>query len=75
MSLPPVLRVGYDCTHRGLATILITIVGAGAVITQGVTVHTVLILVVMMITSFIGTAIWTKVGSRIAVQQNAGSSL
>jgi hypothetical protein len=48
-----------------LATILVTIVGAGAVITGGWTVHTGLIIAAMTITSFLGTAFWTTIGRRI----------
>jgi hypothetical protein len=43
-----------------LATILVTLAGAGAVITHGWTTHTVLLLAAMTITSFLGTWFWTE---------------
>lgn len=48
-----------------LANVVCTVVGAGAVIKGGVTVHTSTVLGAMMLTSFVGTAYWTKLGRRI----------
>lgn len=48
-----------------IATVLVTFFGAGALIEHGLTAHTVLLLAAMMLTSFCGTALWTRVGRRI----------
>ena len=48
-----------------LAGIGVTVVGAGTVITDGVTWHSVLIVAVMVVTSFAGTIAWTRIGQRI----------
>ena len=48
-----------------LATILVTLAGAGEVITHGWNMYTMTVLAAMMITSFFGTLVWTKVGRRI----------
>lgn len=48
-----------------LAGIACTVVGAGAVITGGITVHTLTILGAMMVTSFFGTTLWTKLGHKL----------
>lgn len=48
-----------------LATILVTLAGAGAVILHGWTLHTILLLSVMTVTSFFGTWFWTRQASRL----------
>lgn len=48
-----------------LATILVTLAGVGAVILHGWTLHTIVLLAAMMLTSFLGTAAWTRVAQRI----------
>lgn len=48
-----------------MAGIACTVVGAGAVITGGLTVHTMIILGAMMVTSFFGTTLWTKLGQKL----------
>lgn len=48
-----------------LAGVICTVVGAGAVIKGGLTVHTVEVLGAMMFTSLVGTTYWTKLGRRI----------
>lgn len=48
-----------------LASILVTVAGAGAVIEDGVTGHTIALLAAMTTTSFFGTTLWTKLGQRI----------
>lgn len=48
-----------------LATILVTLAGAGAVIVHGWTLHTIAILAAMTITSLLGTAYWTRFCRRI----------
>lgn len=47
-----------------LAFVLVTLFGAGEIITHGWTWHTLEVLVVLMVTSFFGTIFWTKMGSR-----------
>lgn len=47
-----------------LATILVTIAGAGLVIQHGWTLHSIAVLAAMMITSFLGTALWTRLAAR-----------
>lgn len=47
-----------------LASILVTLAGAGVVIQHGWSGHTVLIISTMMLTSFLGTAFWTWVGDK-----------
>jgi len=48
-----------------IATVLVTLFGAGEVITHGWTWHTAAVLGVIAVTSFFGTIFWTRVGSRI----------
>jgi hypothetical protein len=48
-----------------LAIILVTLAGAGAVIVHGWTLRTGVILAAMMLTSFLGTAAWTRLARRI----------
>lgn len=48
-----------------LASILVVVTGAGAVIKYGWTGHTAVILAAMCVTSFLGTALWTRIGRRI----------
>jgi hypothetical protein len=48
-----------------LATILVTIAGAGVVIQHGWTWHAILVLGCMMLVSLVGTAAWTTLGRRI----------
>lgn len=47
-----------------LATIVVTIVGAGAVVLHGWTPHTGLLLAVMVATSVAGTYVWTKLAAK-----------
>ena len=47
-----------------LATVLVTLAGAGAVIVHGWTWHTAGILAAMMLTSFAGTICWTQLATR-----------
>lgn len=48
-----------------LAGIAVTVVGAGSVIQDGLTGHTVLLIAAMTITSFAGTLVWTKLANHI----------
>lgn len=48
-----------------LAQIAVTIFGAGAVITDGLTAHTITLLAAMTLTSFLGTLCYTKLANRL----------
>lgn len=48
-----------------IAVVLVTLFGAGEIITHGWTLHTAEVLVVIVVTSFFGTLFWTRIGSRI----------
>ena len=50
---------------RGLGGIFLTIFGAGEVIKHGWTTHTILVIVFITLTSFFGTALWTRLGQKI----------
>jgi hypothetical protein len=56
---------GFLDAAGDLAFVLVTLAGAGAVILHGWTAHTVLLLAAMMLTSLLGTAMWTRFGRRI----------
>lgn len=58
-SLAGAMDAGGD-----LANVICTIVGAGAVIQGGITVHTCIVLAAMMITSYLGTTYWTNFAAR-----------
>ena len=60
----PVLAGAMDALGD-LANVAVTVLGAGAVITDGLTAHTVLLLACICITSFLGTTGWTKLSQRI----------
>jgi len=47
------------------ARIACTVVGAGTVITDGITAHSVEVVLAMSIVSLVGTSYWTKIGDRI----------
>ena len=47
-----------------LANVGVTLYGAGLIIEHGWSAHTVSVLAVMMVTSFAGTAFWTKMACR-----------
>jgi hypothetical protein len=47
-----------------LASILVTLAGAGVIIVHGWTVHTVTVLAAMCVTSFFGTIVWTRTATR-----------
>ncbi len=48
-----------------IATVLVTLFGAGQVVLHGWDTRSIEVLVAIMITSFCGTVIWTKVGRRL----------
>ena len=47
-----------------IATVGVTVYGAGTVLIHGWTAHTFAVLGVMMVTSFLGTAFWTRMATR-----------
>jgi hypothetical protein len=53
-----------------VAVFFTTIYGAGSAIKYGWNMHAVLVLVVMCVTSYIGTRVWTRVGRRIGEEQS-----
>lgn len=63
------IQAGILDAANDLATILVTLAGAGAVITHGWSAHTFAVLAAMTIMSFIGTAYWTRIGQRIKSEQ------
>jgi hypothetical protein len=54
-----------------VAGVLVTLVGAGEIIIHGWTLQTIGILVAISITSFFGTAYWTRVGSKIGAPKHS----
>lgn len=48
-----------------LASILVTVLAAGQIILHGWSAHSIVVLAAVMLTSFAGTALWTRVGQRI----------
>lgn len=54
-----VLDAGLD-----LASIMVTLAGAGAIILHGWTLHTLAILGTIMTVSFFGTIVWTRLSHR-----------
>lgn len=58
-----------------LASILVTVVGAGEVITHGLTPHTIILLAAMTVTSFVGTTIFTKLGQRISASKQTAKAI
>lgn len=51
-----------------LASIGVTVVGAGPVIQHGVTGHAVALIGAMLLTSLLGTTLWTTLGRRIGTK-------
>ena len=47
-----------------LATIAVTVLGAGAVIKGGITPYTITLVAAMVLTSFAGTTLWVRLGTR-----------
>lgn len=54
-----------------LASIAVTVVGAGTVITHGLSAHSLLVIAAMTITSFVGTLYWVRVGTHLMPAQPA----
>lgn len=58
------------CDAAGdLAGVFVTIFAAGQVIIHGWTWHSIVVLAAVMITSFVGTMFWTRVGRKIKVSE------
>jgi hypothetical protein len=56
---------GFLDAAGDLAQVLVVLFGAGQIIEHGLDGQSVAVLVVICITSFCGTIIWTKVGTRL----------
>jgi hypothetical protein len=61
----PVLAGALDAVFD-LASILFMWVGAGAIMLHGLTPTTLATLGAMMMTSFLGTILWTRIGTKLA---------
>lgn len=48
-----------------LATVLVTLFGAGQIIVHGWDLRSIEVLIVICITSFFGTIMWTRLGTRL----------
>lgn len=54
----------------------VTVLGAGAIITQGLTPHTAAIIAAMAVTSFVGTSVFVRLGNRwMPAQSDARSGV
>ena len=57
-----------------IASIIVTLAGAGIIIVHGWSAHTVTVLAAMCVTSFCGTVFWVKIATRLMPDESAPSS-
>lgn len=60
----PLMAACFDAGYD-IAWVLVTVLGAGNLIVNGLTVHGLTILGAMCTTSFFGTLVWTRIGHRL----------
>jgi hypothetical protein len=68
------LAASFDASND-IAALFVTVYGAGEVVLHGYTLHTISLIAVIAVTSFVGTYYWTRLGKRLMPDGTEGLTL